>query len=105
MGNLPLSLHDVEEGTEFEGSFVVFPSGFGGVDDAGTGKESGAAAFDEGGTEGDDHLAFVAMVEPADGSGVESAVDFFEGLDFRYGGFTGGAANGGGGMEFSDDVE
>lgn len=102
---LPLSLHDVEEGAEFEGGFVVFSSGFGGIDDAGAGKESGATAFDQGGTEGDDHLAFVAVVKPADGSGVESTVNFFEGLDLRYGGFSGGAANGGSGMQFSDDIE
>lgn len=105
MAKLPLSLHDVEECAELDCGLAVFAGGFGALDDAGAGKESGAAPFNEGGAEPDNHLAFVAVVEPSDGTSVEAAVDFLEVHDGGDGGFAGGAADGGCGMEFGDDVE
>ena len=48
------------------------------MDDAGAGVKFGGFFFDEGGADADNEFAFVEVVEPTEGAGVESALGGFE---------------------------
>jgi len=75
------------------------------LDDAGSGVQPGAGAVDQGGAQADEEFAVAAGVDPAEATGIKAAGKGFQQADEGDGRLARRAADGGGRMEASHDVQ